>query len=1305
MGENVVPVGPKVNLSLSWSSHSNVPSPRLLSRSKLLAIKGSVVNAVDTAHGLHVGRSSLPCDHDTSVSTLRIGVVCQTWPCWAVPFSHLNFSLLWILVEDISFLSFVRRCYPNILVVGLDKVDFARLKPVDVVGINGPLGTPLVLPRSISILLLDWTCRRLSFPAWRVLGRRISHSGVGGVSDFLGGFMLAIHSSNWSSFLCDGPWVGGYPAADVGSLLDCRVAGAMAPDPGRLPTLSPPRVGWIGRSLHPRGLYPIQSVASYFLCPCVFSTSKWVRRQLSVPEKLGVFDIPVSFQKSWSVKESQHLLRHIRVPLKCHSAIVRGLFLDSDFSFGTGGGINTFSSLAPSSVPSTVPTSPSQLPSSWAQNIKHNLDEKAAKNDDAGIPVHFWNNTLAQDLGVKNLTTEQTTALDTLRSFVTRSVWVRSIVQCFCKYIRCETCHLHTLEHMFDFRPTPPTPFCRHCHKYNKNIKRLQCVKYNEGRYAWLENGKVLYRRWWNGYMQVGNPTRKREVEKDIVAGLDCISRARDCTEWKWTRGSRLFFWRWGKEFKDEVRDGARVFVQTKLPNCKDKQKAPKDPDTLKLVQRKLRDVRWKQYIDKGEVKSVTSFFDVPKGDGDIRMVYNATSSGLNDAVWAPWFSLPTVESHLRAVDPGTFMGDCDLGEMFLNFMLDINLVPYAGVDLTNIFPDELDERIRAIKEVWTRLLMGFRPSPYLTTRDVRRIEPRLKGRKDDPKSVFRWDKVKLNLPGNLKYDPRRPRVYRVRKDGSTIAADLFIYIDDLRNSAPSERECWKGAHQVCCRITWFGMQDAPRKKNFATLTPRAWAGTIVHTDNGVVTVLVSEEKWEKTKKWIKWVLDHVDDKEGISHKELERCRGFLIYVSRTYLAFKPFLRGLHKSIEIWRGDKDEDGWKIAQMKFELEDGIGRYEAEDREQPPEKISPVPRLKRDFEALQKLTKAEAPPKVIKRREKVAKVLYGFGDASGKGFGFGIEVDGVLHSSFGQWSAAVEGKHSNYKELRNLVNAVKRAYSEGLLKGAELYLFTDNFVAECTYYNGGSNRNKDLDDLIFQLWEMQMHEDFSLFVYHVAGTRMISSGVDGLSRGDKGEGINQGKSVLEFIPIHLNPLERSVSVEKWVRSWWDPSLGELELLQPEGWYSKAMEKGNFMWMVAPAAGDAAVEQLCAHIHGRPENTHLFVIPRLCTSHYRKQLLKACDIVLTIDCIHDFWNKDMHEPLLLGIYLPLLPPEYRYRPWTFKHTKLVEELHLQVRRMQSTSESIDWNILRKFLLQTREIPTLPHDLARSLLQVKAR
>jgi hypothetical protein len=57
-----------------------------------------------------------------------------------------------------------------------------------------------------------------------------------------------------------------------------------------------------------------------------------------------------------------------------------------------------------------------------------------------------------------------------------------------------------------------------------------------------------------------------------------------------------------------------------------------------------LAKVRKRKYIAPGYVWSLTNFFSVPKGDQDICMVYNGTSSGLNDSLWVPSFPLPTVD-------------------------------------------------------------------------------------------------------------------------------------------------------------------------------------------------------------------------------------------------------------------------------------------------------------------------------------------------------------------------------------------------------------------------------------------------------------------------------------------------------------------------------------------------------------------------------------------------------------------------------------------------------------------------------------
>jgi hypothetical protein len=69
-------------------------------------------------------------------------------------------------------------------------------------------------------------------------------------------------------------------------------------------------------------------------------------------------------------------------------------------------------------------------------------------------------------------------------------------------------------------------------------------------------------------------------------------------------------------------------------------------------------------------IKSLMDSFEVDKGITDIRMVYNGTSCGLNETLWAPNFFLPTPSSAARVLGYGYYMVDIDLGEMFLNFSL-----------------------------------------------------------------------------------------------------------------------------------------------------------------------------------------------------------------------------------------------------------------------------------------------------------------------------------------------------------------------------------------------------------------------------------------------------------------------------------------------------------------------------------------------------------------------------------------------------------------------------------------------------------
>ncbi len=272
------------------------------------------------------------------------------------------------------------------------------------------------------------------------------------------------------------------------------------------------------------------------------------------------------------------------------------------------------------------------------------------------------------------------------------------------------------------------------------------------------------------------------EYVRDLNAGRDCITRCCNASWWEWSGGSRPLFWRWPCDYRTKIRDGLPLWTKVNMPKYFVPQRIEKDEAARKVVTSKLSGVREKGYVTSGEIRSLISYFTVPKGDGDVRMVYDATKSGLNAQLWAPWFLLPTVESHLRCVQPGTFMGDIDLSEQFLNFVLHERVQPFAGIDATPYFPEELSDQKKVIWLRWTRCGMGFVSSPYTAVQGTLIAEEVIRGDPSCPNNIFHWDDVILNLPGDQNYVPHNPWVYKMRVDGAhstpSIANDLKIYVD-----------------------------------------------------------------------------------------------------------------------------------------------------------------------------------------------------------------------------------------------------------------------------------------------------------------------------------------------------------------------------------------------------------------------------------------------------------------------------------------------------------------------------------------------
>ena len=853
-------------------------------------------------------------------------------------------------------------------------------------------------------------------------------------------------------------------------------------------------------------------------------------------------------------------------------------------------------------------------------------------------------------------------------------------------------------------------------------------------------------------------PTPLSDVDQDLLidvkVALDGITRVSstaiqdDKPWWDWDHGSTIFFWRWHDAVQTPARDGYPVWKVEHFKPYRKKQQWPDILDHKEKMTKKLVKVVRRGYISTGPVASLTGFFAVPKGDTDIRMVYDATKCGFNDTIWSPTFLLPTIDTTLRQVGINGWMSDIDLGEMFLNFPLNNKARKYVGVDLTEIKEALQDagivlpassscESSARLLLRWERCLMGLRCSPYLAVRYFALASEIIKGNQDDSSNVFHVKEVILNLPGMDNYDPSKPKVYGLNSVDE-IAANFEVYIDDIRICGPTLRSCVKAARQIASRANYLGIQDAPRKRRFPSRTPGVWSGAkSISAADGLYTS-TTQAKWDKGKGILEdWKTALNMDKGLINRKQMERGRGFLVHLSRTYPSMVPYLKGVHHVLEGWRVGRDTDGWKFStdewknflsdvyEVKSWKTDSADwkvlkqDFAAQQQKELPEFVcgKAVKRFGADLESLLQIMSSSKPPLRLVRGIKNLTLLYGFGDASGGGFGSSWEDgSGGIKVRFGVWNDEDNrGRSSNYRELRNLVESVEEMGKNGELEGAEVYFFTDNTTAERAYYKGSSS-NKLLHEMVFRLRRLELDRGCKLTLCHVAGTRMIAQGSDGLSRGNMSEGVMQGRSMLSFVPLHLTASQRQPTLVKWIKSWAeiDEDGLRLEVLTPKDWFVRGhdfkggttnidglwipkIEPGLFLWEPPPAAADVAIEQLRKARLKRNDSIHIVVCPRLLEPIWRSHLHKSADLICEIPAKCEYWGETNHEPLILALYFPYL----EHRPWTLKRSPSILDLEEHLREMWKSGEESQWALLRELRVKAWSFQSLQASLVFKMLR----
>jgi len=384
-----------------------------------------------------------------------------------------------------------------------------------------------------------------------------------------------------------------------------------------------------------------------------------------------------------------------------------------------------------------------------------------------------------------------------------------------------------------------------------------------------------------------------------------------------------------------------------------------------------------------------------------------------------------------------------------------------------------------------------------------------------------------------------------VTSSGS-LAGSFRRYVDDLRTLGSSEEHCWQVSHAMATKFAYLGLQVALRKLRPPSQQPGPWAGTIAFSCEQGVGVTCPLDKWSKAQGLLVALKAELDSGAQLQRKPLEALRGFFIHLKRTFPIITPYLKGIHLTLDGWRPRRDSEMWKVLDQDWE-EPPTHPYPAEA----PDLLTPAPRLTDDVLCLMQLFAAPTPPTRMIRCVSRRVAIYGFVDASTAGFGGSFALpDGALWFRHGLWGRDADSTSSNFKELCNLVDSIEQGVASGELKSTELFILTDNTTAEGCYYKGNSD-NRRLFAQVLRLRKLEMLASLRLHVIHVAGTRMIRQGTDGLSRGLLTDGVFGADGMQLHLLLHLTPHERHPPLLQWVQSWCP--VPDIVPLLPAEWYT--------------------------------------------------------------------------------------------------------------------------------------------------------
>ena len=433
------------------------------------------------------------------------------------------------------------------------------------------------------------------------------------------------------------------------------------------------------------------------------------------------------------------------------------------------------------------------------------------------------------------------------------------------------------------------------------------------------------------------------------------------------------------------------------------------------------------------------------------RMLLDCQRSGVNWRIGAMPSKFPEVIHAVKSVCPaGGWTWSSDMVDMFYAWK-----VEEEGGELYLI--QTLDGYF-----VFRQLCQGSKSSPHVSLK-------LLYGANEEFMEDLGCVLPRVQVPGELGFDPEAPPVLFVDEDGKS--KEICSWMDDSIGSMDTAQESFDLLIEYLRFYERRGLLIAYPKLELPAQDEVTFGGYEIVTSRGRLEMQLKEPVRVQTHAAVLGALAA----SGMPSKDIATIAGLLERAAALDIDTRAWV---HRIYDFARGRRGWHWWE------------------------ERSLITKEMRKDFRYWAQALARALVAHIVRER----KVHVMWGDSSGTRSGGCVRTEsGVVSAWTAQWPKALvaQARGSNYLELRCVLVQLQRLVGqlettgECEVEGGFVFLFTDNGFTEQVLMHGTASGDAT-SAIIRAIRKASARLSIKVLVLHVAGTRLIAQGTDGLSR---------------------------------------------------------------------------------------------------------------------------------------------------------------------------------------------------------------